>query len=1066
MRMNISAWSIRNPIPSLVLFGVLMVLGYTSFRALPITKFPNIDVPIAQVTVTQQGAAPAELETQITKKIEDAVTGVNGVKHVTSSITDGSSVSTIEFRLEINIDRALNDVKDAIARVRADLPKTADEPIVQRLEIEGAAIMSYGVSNQTKSIEEISWFIDDVVARKLQAAKGVASISRVGGVDREIRISLDPDRLASLGITAADVNRQVRATNTKLAGGRGEISGQEQTIRTISSARTVEDLAETFIWLAGGRKVRLGDLGEVTDGAAEPRTFARLDGKPVVAFGVFRAKGSSDASVAVEVAKKVADIEKAYPDFQFRIIDTSVNYTVGNFEAAMESLVEGAALAVLVVMLFLRDWRATLISALAMPLAAMPTFWAINALGFSLNLVSLLGITLATGVLVDDAIVEIENIVRHMRMGKTPYRAALEAADEIGLAVIAITMTIIAVFAPVSFMGGIAGQYFKQFGLTVAIAVFFSLLVARLITPMLAAYFLKDHHEIVTRDGAIMRGYTRVVGFSVRHRWFTLAAGLGIFYGSIQLMGVLPKGFIPPIDEGRMLFAVELPPGSRLADTRAASDSIVARLKRIPEIAGVLVNGGYIVGPGGNEVRKATLVVSLAHKSKRKKTQKDLEAEVSEVLASTPDLRFWFVQSNGQRSLSLIVAGDDNEATARVAARLQSEMKRLPMMANPVSTAALDRPELQIRPRMELAAELGVATDALSETVRVATIGDVGPALAKFDLGDRLIPIRVQLIDGARGQLPVLENLKVATGRGGAVPLAAVAEIAFGQGPASIVRYDGARRVAVEADLVGIAALGEAIEATLKLPAAQNLPPGIIVRQAGDAEVMGEVFDGFATAMGAGILMVFGVLILLFASVLQPITILFSLPLSIGGVVAALLVANMAFSMPVVIGFLMLMGIVTKNAIMLVDFAIEQMARGMPRNEAIVDAGRKRARPIIMTTIAMAAGMLPAAFAFGDGGEFRAPMAVAVMGGLFLSTVLSLIFVPAVFTIMDSVGQAVWRVFGRFIGDTDEPGAEGASPAIDEAAPEPAQIAAAMKQAPRPPGAPARGQEPLPAAGE
>jgi multidrug efflux pump subunit AcrB len=816
------------------------------------------------------------------------------------------------------------------------------------------------------------------------------------------------------------VNRQVGATNTKLAGGRGEISGQEQSIRTIASATSVEDLAETFIWLTGGRKIRLGDLGSVTDGATEPRTFARLNGHPVVAFGVFRAKGSSDASVLTEVNKKVAELETASPGYRFQIIDNSVTYTVGNFHAAMESLVEGAALAVLVVMLFLRDWRATLISALAMPLSALPTFWALNLLGFSLNLVSLLGITLATGVLVDDAIVEIENIVRHMRMGKSPYRAALEAADEIGLAVIAITFTIIAVFAPVSFMSGIAGQYFKQFGLTVAIAVFFSLLVARLITPMLAAYFLRDHHQPPPQDGALMRGYTRAVSFSVRHRWLTLVLGLGIFAGSIQLIDILPKGFIPPIDEGRMLFSVELPPGSRLDDTRAVTDSIVARLKKKPEIANVLVNGGITIGLGGNEVRKATLIIALTHKSTRSKTQKDLEAEVSALLASVPDIRFWFVQANGQRSLSLIITGDDNVATAAVAARLQSEMKRLPLVVTPISSAALDRPELQIRPRMELAAELGVAADAIAETVRVATIGDVGPSLAKFDLGDRLIPIRVQLLDAARGQLPTIENLKVNTSRGGSVPLATVANVAFGQGPASITRYDGARRIAVEADLVGEAALGAAVEAALALPAARNLPPGIVVRQAGDAEIMGEVFDGFATAMGAGILLVFGVLILLFASVLQPITILFSLPLSIGGVVAALLVARMSFSMPVVIGFLMLMGIVTKNAIMLVDFAIEQMRNGIPRNEAIVDAGRKRARPIIMTTIAMAAGMLPAAMAFGDGGEFRAPMAVAVMGGLFLSTLLSLIFVPAVFTIMDTLGNALWRLFGRFVGARDE----------------------------------------------
>ncbi len=1045
MALNVSAWSIRKPIMSLVLFTVLVIIGIFSFRALPITRFPNIDVPIVSVQVTQSGAAPGELETQVTKKIEDAVAGVSGVKHITSSITDGTSTTNIEFRLETSVDRAINDVKDAVARIRADLPRAVDEPITRRIEVEGGSIVTFGVFAPTKNIEQLSWFVDDVVVRKLQSVKGVASVERNGGIDREIRIALGPDRLASLNITAADVNKQLRATNADVAGGRSEVAGQEQAIRTLAGTRKVEDLAELMISLAGNRKVRLGDLGTVTDSAAEPRTFARRNGQPIVSFGVFRSKGESDATVFKLVNAKIDELRKDNPEVSMNMIDTSVNYTVGNYESAMEGLLEGAVLSVIVVLLFLRDWRATLITALALPLSALPTFWVINMLGFSLNLVSLLAITLATGVLVDDAIVEIENIVRHMHMGKTPYRAALEAADEIGLAVMAITLTIMAVFAPVSFMGGIAGQYFKQFGLTVAIAVFFSLLVARLITPMLAAYFLRNHKFVEQRDGWIMRAYTAVVRFSVHWawRWVTLAIGLGLFYVSIASSGLLPKGFIPPGDEARLLVSVELPPGSRLADTQRTTDDITARLRQRPEVQSVIVNGGYLLGNGGREIRKATLIVNLVHKTKRQKSQKDLEKEIGLDLNTIPDIRSWFVQPNGQRGLSLIVAGSDTAQISKIAAQLQSEMKRIELVANPVSTASLDRPEIQVRPKPELAAELGVSTDAISETIRLATIGDAGPNLAKFNAGDRLIPIRVQLAENARRDLDLLQSLKVATGRGGSVPMSAVADIEFAQGPTSIDRYDRTRRVAVEADLVGNAALGAVLERVNALPMVKSLPDGVTLKPAGDAEIQGEVFAGFATAMGAGLMMVYGVLVLLFGSVLQPVTILFSLPLSIGGVIFALFITNKAISMPVVIGILMLIGIVTKNAIMLVDFAVEQMAHGMPRTEAIVDAGRKRARPIIMTTIAMAAGMLPSSLALGDGGEFRAPMAIGVIGGLLVSTVLSLVFVPAVFTIMDSLSNGIWWVFGRFVGATDEP--EEARPAYAPAIPPP--LPAAMQQA-------------------
>ena len=1019
MRLNVSAAAIRKPIPPLVLFLVLSVLGLVCFRSLPITRFPNIDIPIVAVTITQSGAAPSELQTQVTKWVEDAVSGVKGVKHVISNISEGVSATTIEFRLEVNQDRAVNDVKEAINKIRINLPRTIDEPIIQRVEIAGLPIMIYGASAPAMTPEDLSWYVEDVVARTLQGVKGVGGVERLGGVAREIRIVLKPDRLLALGITAADVNRQVRLTSADMAGGRGELAGGEQSIRTLGGSASLETLSATSIVLPNSRKVRLDELATIVDGAEEPRTFARFNGETVVGFAISRSNGASDAEVASGVAKKIEELHAANPGVHFELIDTSVVNTIGNYHSAMMGLLEGAALAVVVVLLFLRDMRATVIAAIALPLSVLPTFWVMSALGFSLNAVSLLAITLVTGILVDDAIVEIENIVRHMRMGKSPYRAALEAADEIGLAVIAITATIIAIFAPVSFMPGIAGQYFKQFGLTIAAAVFMSLLVARLVTPLLAAYFLRDsgHEE---HEGPILRAYGRVVAWSVRHKYVTLFLGLLCFAGSIMSAGLLPAGFIPAEDAARTMFVVELPPGSRLDDTRRVTDGIVDTIRQMPEVSSVFVDGGRQL-PGKKEVRLASLTINLTPKNTRHLTQKQIDGKVADILRQVPDIRFWALKDMGDREFALIVAGNDTVAVTEVAARLQREAAKVPHLVNVMSTAPLDRTEIRITPKPGIAADLGVSTDLIAETVRVGTIGDIAANLAKYNAKDRQIPIRVQFPESLRGKLDELGALKVPVKAGAAVPLATVADITLGRGPTAIDRYDRAVRVAIEADLMGSDALSELINQVMALPAAKNLPEGIVIKQTGDAEIMGEVFEGFALAMGAGLMMVYGVLVLLFGNFLQPLTILFSLPLSIGGAILGLLVLNMPISMPVVIGILMLMGVVTKNAIMLVDFAIEEMARGVDRVTAIIDAGRKRARPIVMTTIAMAAGMVPSAMAFGIGGEFRAPMAVAVIGGLIVSTGLSLIFVPAIFILVDDLSRLFVRLFSRFVGERDDP---------------------------------------------
>ncbi len=1048
MRLNVSAWSIRRPIPAVVAFAVLTILGIVSFRTMSITRFPNIVIPIVQVLISQSGAAPSELESQVTKKVEDAVASVSGVWHIASTVTDGSSSTIVQFNVgSVDIDRALNDVKDQIAKIRSDLPRTIDEPVVSRIDIEGLPIVTYAASAPGMSVEQLSWLIDDSVARDLESIHGVGEVKRFGGVDREIRVSLDPEKLLALGVTAAAVNEQVRADNVDLGGGRGEVGGQEQAIRTLAGAHSVADLAALPISLPGGRKVRLDELGTIVDGAAEPRTFTRLFDQPIVAFGVTRAKGASDVTVDQSIAKRLATIQAAHPGVTFTKVDTQVDNELGNYRSTMETLIEGALLAVVVVFIFLRDLRATLVTAVALPLSVIPTFWAMDAIGFSLNLVSLLAITLVTGILVDDAIVEIENIVRHMRMGKSAWRASLEAADEIGLAVIAISLSIAAIFAPVSFMGGIAGQYFRQFGLTVAIAVMFSLLVARFVTPVIAAYFLRAPRDAEHVDGAAMRGYTRLVRASVRHRWITLFIGALIFAASLWSTRLLPSGFIPADDVGRVLLAIELPPGSRLDDTDRVTRAISDKLRGMPEVRSALIFGGQILG-GGAEPRKATLVINFVHKSEREATQKDLQLRIGAMLANQPDIRYWFMKDNGQRDLQLIIAGPDIDVINDTANQIASEMRSIPIIENPMSTAELERPELRIEPKRQVAADLGVSTEALSETIRVATLGDIDANLAKFNAGDRLVPIRVQLDEAARSRMGLLQDLRVPTGGGATTPLSVVADFSISHGPTAINRYDRSRRVTIEGDLHGDTALGEAVKAIHDLPTARNLPPGVEIREVGDVEVMSEVFASFAAAMGAGLMMVYGLLVLLFGSFLQPITILISLPLSIGGAIVALLITHKAMSMPVVIGILMLMGIVTKNAIMLVDFALEEIGRGSSRLEALVEAGRKRARPIVMTTIAMAAGMFPSALGLGDGGGFRSPMAIAVIGGLIMSTMLSLVFVPAVFTVMDDIGRLTWRLFSGFIGRSDEHAPHDHAPGrAKPASPAPARIPRPSKDA-------------------
>jgi hydrophobe/amphiphile efflux-1 (HAE1) family protein len=1011
---NISAWAIKHPIFPVVLFMVLTFVGLASFIKLPIQLQPDISFPMVTVMVSQPGAAPTEMETQILQKVEGAVANIGNVRNITSRATEGVAMLFIAFEIGTPIDRAVSDVRDAVARVRGDLPEGIQEPVVQRIDTEGNAIAYYAVSATSMTEEQLSWFVDHTVSKRLLTLKGVAQVSRGGGVTREVRVDLDPSRLQALGITAVEVNQQLRSLNIDAAGGRAQISGGEQSIRVLGGAHTSADLGATQIQVGGGRTARLDEIGRVYDGVGEIRTISRLNGRPATTFGVYRSRGNSDVDVFNRVSKEVDAMLKDNPGISAKIVFTTVENTRSSYDSAIHALIEGSLLAVLVVWLFLRESRSTAISALAIPLSAIPTFAFMQWMDFTLNNISLLALSLVAGVLVDDAIVEIENIVRHIRMGKTPYQAALDAADEIGLAVVATSATIIAVFLPVSFMGGMSGQFFKQFGLTVAAAVFFSLLVARLITPVIAAFTLKPEKAQSHLDGPVMAWYLRALRYCVEHRRRTFAGFAVFFVASVAGLFFMPKNAFPDEDSGTSQITVELAPGVRIEDTARVTKRAAEIVASHAEVADVLEMVG---GGDDNDVRNGQLFVALKPHDQRKLGQKAWQDQVQTELNQIPDARVSFSNQQGWtgRDVTFYLTGDDPEVLEQAGRAVLSGMRGMKELRGARINGDMPKPEIQIKPRLDLAAQLGVTVQSISQTVRIATLGDIPQNGAKFSLSDRQVPIRVGLKESAREDLSTIENLPVPTMSGGSVPLKAVAEVKFGQGPVAVRRYNQSRRLMIDADLTPGSTSGDAEKKIAALPAMKNLPSGVRKVDTGNLEFMAELMQNFALAMGAGILMVFAVLVLLFARVFQPITILSALPLSLGGALLALSLCGMPFSLPVVIGTLMLMGIVAKNSILLVDFAIEELKTGKSRMDALIEAGHKRAQPIVMTSVAMIAGMLPSALGLGEGSEFRAPMAVAVIGGIVSSTFLTLVVVPAMYTLVDDFERWIGPKFGRHL---------------------------------------------------
>ncbi|MEJ5137153.1 MULTISPECIES: efflux RND transporter permease subunit [Acinetobacter] len=1041
--MNFSAWSIKNPIPGILLFIMLGLAGLMCFHWMKIQQFPDIELPMVTVTAALPGAAPPQLETEVARKIENSIATLQGLKNQYTNIQDGVVTVTAEFQLEKPLQEAVDDVRNAVSQVRSDLPADLRDPIVSKINLSGSPILTYTIQSPRMDEEALSWFVDYDVARAMLKVKGVGAVSRVGGVTRQVDVELDPEKLLALNATATDITRQLRLVQQDASGGQTKIGGSEQSIRTIATVKTAAEIAAMDIALSDGRHIRLDQVANIRDGIAERRSAALLNGHPVIGFEITRSKGASEVDVEIGVKEALETLKAAHPDIKITEAFNFVNPVVDNYKGSMSLLYEGALLAILVVWLFLRDWRATIIAATALPLSILPALIGMYYLGFTLNIVTLLAMSLVVGILVDDAIVEIENIIRHLRMGKTPYEAAMEAADEIGLAVIATTFTLIAVFLPTAFMSGIAGKFFVQFGWTAALAIFASLLVARLLTPMMSAYILKpwvgkveshhdnqvlddqsqpikDHGDLElqhdrAKDGRVMRAYMRMVTWCLNHRWITLSSAIIFFIASLMLIPLLPTGFVPPPDTGQTQVRVELPPGSQFPDTLKAAEYARSLIKDHPEIKSVYttIGGGSagtdpFAGGASSEPRKATLTIQVTARSDRDASLQKIENDLRQRLAPLPGARIQVGIAGNNSQYQIALSGDDPDVLITTARQVEREIRTIPNIGSITSSAALIRPELVIRPDFAKAADLGITTQNIAETVRIATAGDFDQNLAKLNLSQRQIPIVIKLPLSARQDQDLIKRLMI-TGSKGPVMLGTIAQVNIESGPSQIDRFNRLRNINFNIEL-NDQPLGDVSAAVDKLPTIKNLPPTVKRTNLGDADVMEQLFASFGLAMLTGVLCIYVVLVLLFKDFLQPITILVALPLALGGAFVLLLLAKSSFSMPSLIGLIMLMGIASKNSILLVDYAIiARNERQYSRMNALLDACHKRARPIIMTTLAMGAGMFPIALGIGTDPSFRAPMAISVIGGLITSTFLSLLVIPVVYTFIDDIHNMLFK---------------------------------------------------------
>jgi multidrug efflux pump subunit AcrB len=1014
--MNLATWSIRDPIPSLLLFLLLALAGLWGFRSLSVQDLPDFALPSVSVGLVQPDAAPAQLETEVARKVEDSLASLSGLRHIQTTITEGSVSIDVQFEIGTAISDALMDVKEAVDRVRSDLPPDLLQPAVSAQRVDGESVLTYAVELAGMDEKALSWFVDDTLAKTLLRVPGIERVERIGGVTREVQVLLDPALLAAHGATVADVSRALGSIQRQSSGGRARFGLQEQAMRTIATVRQASELAALPLALPEGRFVSLDQVAKVYETFAERQQIALLDGKPVVGFRLFRGKGKDAIRLAEGVEQSLAKLERSQVGLKTTLLAGTVGQTREQFDGSMQMLYEGAALSIFVVWLFLRNWRATLVAASALPLSILPTFVAMWWFDFSLNIVTLLALCVVVGILVDDAIVEVENIERHAATGLPIREATSHAVTEIAPAVIATTMALVVVFLPTAMMSGVAGLFFREFGWTAVAAVLASLLVARLLTPMMAVWLLKPSRHVERPDNRVMSWYLKAVSWCLIRRRRTVAFAALFLAASLALVPLLPAGLIPASDRGFTTVNVELPPGSSLEDTLAVSEEARQRLRSVSGVRQVLSTVG-VAGEGEGEtaigeVHRGALLISFAPRGERQ-DQAAIENTIRGALRPVAGARFTVSGGNLGEKLALILSSDDASALDASAAALKRELREIRGLSNITSSSSLERPEIVVRPNLTLAAEQGISTAAIGETVRFATTGDLDTELPRLDLDERQIHIRVRLPENVRLDPAAMGNLRV-RGNQGLVPLGHVASLELRGGPAEIARYDRRRQVTIEAELGGMP-LGDALNSAMALPSIANLPSSVQIVESFEAELMTDFGAAFGLALLAGVLSIYAVLVLLLRDFLQPITILSAIPLSVGGAFIALLLGGSELGIPSMIGLVMLMGIVTKNSILLVDFAVLAMRdRGLALRDALLDACHKRARPIVMTTAAMVAGMIPIALGLGADASFRRPMALAVIGGLITSTALSLLVVPVVFSYIEGFSQRF--LMGKGVG--------------------------------------------------
>ncbi len=1023
--MVISDFAIRRPIITIVVMLALVVFGIAALAMLKTDEFPDVQAPVVVVSILYPGAAPENVEREIIEPVEDAISGISGVNRINSSSLDSFGLVIVEFLYDKDLQEATQQIRDEIGIIRADLPPEMEEPVLTRFDPNDLPIVSMTLSSTRRQGPELTLLADPGITRQLRGIPGVAEVNVVGGIERELTIELRPQALQAASVGVAQVVQAVGAQN--LAAPVGRLNGdlQESTIRLLGrldSPRDFEDLVVAE--QPGGRLVRLGDVAVVRDGTEEPRTAAVFDGADAVGIDVVKARGFSTTAVADSVRQAVERIQGTLPsDVKLRVVRDAgrrVENSVGDVQTA---LVEGAALTVLVVFLFLNSWRSTVITGVALPISVLASFIAVWAFGFTLNTMSLLGLSLAIGILIDDAIVVRENIVRHVEMGKDHYRAAEEGTDEIGLAVAATTFSIVVVFVPIAFMGGVAEQWFAPFALTIACSVLVSLFVSFSLDPMLSAYW-PDPHVAPERRAWISRGLARfndwfnrqadnykgTIAWALDHRWTMVALGTLFFVGALALpaLGVIGGAFFPVQDISEFTVVIETPPGANLAYTKLKAEEVAGLARSKKEVAYTYTTIGGSGGLGGasGAVDEATVYVRLTPKAERSRHQEDVAQELRRELKGIGGVTAWISGDNfgNQKQIQVQLQGPSMEELNRLAPQIADILRKTPGAVDVGLSTKGEKRELEVQLDRSLAGTLGVTVGQVAQALR--------PAFAGIDAGDWVDPIgktrdvRVRLVPEARRSVADLEALPlVLQGPNGpvTVPLGQLATIQRGVGPARIDHLDRERVITIQGNTEN-RPLTQVMGDFNKRMGSFRLPAGYEITQGGETRDSAEVFGRILFALVVAILLMYFVLVVQFGSFLDPLSILLSLPLSLIGVMLALLVTGSTLNIMSMIGVILLMGIVAKNAILLIDFAKWSEEAGMDRRSALIEAGRVRLRPILMTTLALIAGMIPVALGHGEGADFRAPLGRAVIGGVLTSTLLTLLVIPTVYDILSG-----WR---------------------------------------------------------